>query len=142
MLNVLRVGGLCLLLSSFLSANYAFAKPIRVTSVSDLDFGIGVPGDSVKIIAAGTSETATNASFLISGDANTAFTISIPSTGTLKTTGNVQIAITSFTSYPANTSVLDSTGQKQLFVGATRAALPMNQKAGTYTGTFAITVVY
>jgi hypothetical protein len=125
----------------------AHAKPIKITVVSGLDFGNGGPGDIAKTIAPGTSETSSNASFEVSGDANTAYTITLPASGTM-TTGNGQntdtINLTNFQSFPtagAN-GLLNVSGIQNLFLGATRAALKVTQRQGTYTGSYTMTVVY
>jgi hypothetical protein len=40
---------------------------ISITKISDLVFGNGAPGEAAKVIAAGTSENASNASFTVAG---------------------------------------------------------------------------
>lgn len=133
--------------ASFFSSVVAHSAPIKISAVSGLDFGNGGPGDIAKTIAPGTSETSTNASFQVTGDNNRAYTISLPVSATMQT-GNGQntdtIALTNFQSFPlpgAN-GLLSASGSQNLFVGATRAALKINQRQGTYTGTYSITVVY
>lgn len=131
----------------FLSS-IAFAKPIKVRHVSDLNFGQGVPGDPVVVISAGTVDNASNGSFDVEGDANTAYTIVLPSAPEEIQTGNGSnrdtISIYNFTSYPAEgaNGLLNTNGDQLLLIGATRAALRVNQKAGVYDGSFSVTVVY
>jgi hypothetical protein len=52
--------------------------------------------------------------------------------------------VSTFVSFPAAgaNGLLNATGTQTLLVGATRAALAANQAAGTYTGTYNVTVVY
>lgn len=132
----------------FFYLSLAFPKPIRATAVSDLDFGAGAPGDSAKVVVPGTTESAANGSFTITGDANTAYTIVLPSTATMKiknsSTPDSAIGISNFISYPAAgaNGLLDSTGTQRLYLGATRAPLLNNQKAGSYSGAYSLTVVY
>lgn len=145
--------------ASLAVANYALAASttgnaiqqvvaaISITNVSDLDFGSAPQGDALKVVAPGAAENAENGSFTVTGEANTAYTISLPADGTVTmTTGaggaNETIAVSSFTSSPSATGLLDGTGNQSLFVGATRAALGASQAPGAYTATYTVTVVY
>lgn len=122
---------------------------LTITQVSDLDFGTAAAGDVAKTVAPGAAEDAENASFSVTGEANTAYTITLPADSTVvMTTGgggaNETIAVDTFTSNPAAgaNGLLDGSGQQDLFVGATRAALGASQVAGAYTATFTVDVVY
>ncbi len=125
----------------------SFAAPIKIVVVSGLEFGNGGPGDVAKTVSPGTSETSTNASFRVNGDANRAYTITLPATGSM-TTGNGptadSITLNNFLSFPVQgaNGLLSVAGSQNLFVGATRAALKINQRAGTYNGSYSIAVVY
>jgi len=136
----------CLFLFSILFyCSSSFSKPIKITDVSELDFGNGGPGDLSKQILPGTSETSTNGSFLITGDPNVSYSIVLPVTASMKTGSGPNtdtITISNFQSFPSGTGALGASGSQTLFIGATRAALRLNQKAGLYSGTFSITVVY
>ena len=129
----------------FILGESLFAKPIKISALSQLDFGTGAPGDSAKQILPGTTETAANGSFAVTGDANRAFSILLPASATMEI-GNGQnkdsIAISSFTSFPSVAGVLNGAGDRTVFVGATRAALKLTQRAGLYSGSYSITVVY
>ena len=142
-----------------LLANHAFAASTTgtarqvvvaataITNTSDLDFGTAAQSDAQKTVAPGASENAENGSFAVTGQANTAYTITLPADGTVTmTTGaggaNETIAVDSFTSSPSGTGLLNGSGSQNLFVGATRAALGAAQVAGTYTATYTVTVVY
>lgn len=131
------------------TAKQVVISALAITNVSDLDFGTAAPGDAAKLVAPGTSENAENGSFTVAGQANTAYTITLPADGTVTmVTGgggaNETIAVDTFTSYPAAgaNGLLDGTGNQPLYVGATRAALGAGQVAGNYAGTYTVTVVY
>ena len=114
---------------------------IAITKVSDLSFGSGAPGDAAKVIAAGTTESPNNASFTITGQANTAFTLTLPASINLANGANT-IAVNTFTSNAGTTPTIGAAGSFTLYVGATRGALSATQATGAYTGTFTATVVY
>lgn len=133
----------------FLSSSALAAKPkvLKISTVSDLDFGTGSPGDFSKTISPGTSETSTNASFSVTGEPNTAYTITLPSSATLQTgNGNKKdtINLSNFQSFPIQgaNGLLDTSGNQMVFIGATRDSLKTTQLAGSYSGSFSITVVY
>lgn len=121
---------------------------LAITKASDLDFGDGTQGDSAKTVAAGSSENSENASFDMVGEPSRSFTVTLPSDSTIEMvtgagdTADKKIAVDSFTSSPSGTGSLDSGGEASLYVGATRAALGASQVAGSYSGTFDVTVVY
>ena len=114
---------------------------ISITKVSDLAFGNGPPGDAAKVVAAGTVEDASNASFTVAGQASTAFTLTLPATINMVNGANT-IAVNTFTSNAGTTPTIGAGGTFTLFVGATRAALGATQAVGAYTGTFTATVIY
>lgn len=131
------------------NATQTVIAAIAISNVSDLAFGTAPAGDAAKVVAPGASENAENGSFNVTGQANTAYTISLPADGTvIMTTGgggaNETIAVDSFTSFPAAgaNGLLNGSGAQTLFVGATRAALGAAQVAGNYTTTYTVTVVY
>ncbi|MGZ3770432.1 MAG: DUF4402 domain-containing protein [Bdellovibrio sp.] len=144
---------------SLVAANISFAASttgnalqqviaaIAITNTSDLDFGSAPQGDAQKLVAPGSAENAENGSFAVTGQANTAYTITLPADGTVVMTtagggANQTIAVNSFTSFPSGTGLLNATGNQSLFVGATRAALGSSQAPGSYTATYTVTVVY
>lgn len=124
----------------------AAAVAVSITSVSDLDFGVGVQGDPPKTVLPGTSETTENGSFLVTGDPNKAYSIALPN-GSINlsvTTGNAKLKVNNFTSFPSEGAhgVLDSSGKQTIYIGATRAAVPNTQKKGKYIGSYVVTVRY
>lgn len=120
---------------------------LSISNTSDLDFGTATPGTSAKTVAAGSSENAENGSFAVAGQPNTTYTISLPADNSVfLTTGaggsHQTISINSFTSSPSATGSLNGSGTQNLFVGATRSAMDVDQATGDYTGTYTVTVVY
>lgn len=134
-----------LILISFFWLPVADAAVIKITNVSDLDFGLAVQGDGSKTVNAGTSENSTNGSFKVTGNANVTYTITLPAAPiTMTTTGNgiKTISVSAFTSFPTPSGLLDGAGQQLVFIGATRAALNVAQRVGSYSGSYSVTVVY
>jgi hypothetical protein len=116
---------------------------IAIANVSDLVFPQASPGAAAATVAPGTAENGNNGSFNVTGQANTAYTITLPSTINM-TNGANTIAVNTFVSFPAAgaNGLLNASGSQLLLVGATRAALAANQALGTYTGTYTVDVVY
>jgi len=111
---------------------------ITIVSGSTLNFGNASPGDTTKLIAA---TDATNAQrFTVTGQANTAFTITAPASISMTGPG-AAIAVNSITTTPTAPN-LGAGGSVVIGIGGTRAAIPNNQAAGNYTGTFSVTVSY
>lgn len=136
---------LAFLFISTKSLCWAQTTPIGITQISDLSFGISAPGDPQMIISPGTSETPQNASFLITGEALTSYSISLPRSIFMTLIGgNTKIKVDQFTSFPAEggNGLLDGSGKQYLYVGARRAALNNNTVSGNYVGTFSVDVVY
>lgn len=130
-----------------LCAWQASAAEISVLAVSSLNFGEAPQGDSSKSVSPGSSETASNASFSVSGSPGTAYTIGLPIEAEMITgSGGAyqSIRISSFKSNPGEgaNGYLDSNGSQTLYVGATRDPISSAQVAGQYSGSFMITVIY
>ena len=120
---------------------------LSINSISDLNFGQGVQGDSPKTIAPGTIENSENASFQITGEPGKAYVIQLPQSDIKMITGTgntpqTQISVTNFQVNPSLGGFLSPSGSQMLFVGATRAALLPNQARGLYSGAFTVIVTY
>lgn len=119
---------------------------IQIAKTSDLVFSEAMAGASAETVTAGTTETAQNASFNVSGEPNKAITIVLPADNTVvmkKGVGgssDTEISVNNFTSN--NPSAIGSNGSVALFVGATREALDLNQQPGDYAADFQVDVVY
>jgi len=135
----------------------SLAKQVVIQQISisqrsgeDLDFGSAVQGAAALTVdpaspAAGTIP----AGFDVSGAASQAYSVSLPSSVTLTTAGggvNKEIVVDTFSFISTNGSTsagaLDGSGADVLKVGAKRAALGASQVAGSYSGTFTVTVAY
>lgn len=121
---------------------------LSITKASDLDFGSAPQGDNTKTVAPGTSESPENGSFTVAGDPGRAYSITLPSDGTVKmiTAGggsaDKEISVGSFQSYPGTNGTIGAGGSELLLVGAARASLSATQVVGSYSGSFTVTVVY
>ncbi|MEK6706938.1 MAG: DUF4402 domain-containing protein [Bdellovibrionota bacterium] len=122
---------------------------MKVSLVSNLNFGMAPQGDPSKTVQPSTSETPDNASFEVGGAPNSAYTISLPKSHVVMSThsayaGSRTILVTDFSSFPPEgaNGVTGPDGLQMLFVGATRAPLAFNQAPGSYSGVFVVTVIY
>lgn len=117
---------------------------LDIKKISDMYFPDAYPGSPSHSIEPGNSETAQNASFLITGEANKRVSILLPSERVILQNGQhrAKIFVTDFRSNVGQTSQLDSNGELKLFVGATREDVPTKIPSGDYSGTFYVTVLY
>ncbi|WP_374029436.1 DUF4402 domain-containing protein [Bdellovibrio bacteriovorus] len=118
---------------------------LAVSQVSDLLFSDAAAGAPEEVVAADSSETAQNASFKITGEPSRPLTVTLPADGTVTMiTGSgspdESISVNSFTSNFV--TGLDTSGQADLFVGATRAQLSGTQASGDYEADFVVDVAY
>jgi hypothetical protein len=132
----------------------AQGRPIKATLVQNLEFGIlgaiNVSGtatmrsDGVKILSAGVLNLgglSQPAVFLIQGEKNRTFSITLPASATIALAGGPTATLTDFDSTPAITGVLDHRGQATVSVGATVTLTPTLWE-GAYSGPFDILVAY
>jgi len=108
-------------------------------------FGQAAPSDVAKTVPSNSGTD--RASFTVSGAASTAYTITLPASNIDMITGagataDEKISVGTWTSTPSATGALDGTGNQTLYVGATRAAISATQVAGSYSGSFTVTVAY
>jgi hypothetical protein len=131
--------------STTANAKQTVTAAIAIVKVSDLEFGSAVQGAVAKTVAAGTVEDAFNASFTVSGEPSTSYTVTLPTTVTMITAGggtNKNIIVNAFTSYKVGLGNLSAGGTDTLLVGASRAAIGAAQLTGAYTAPFTVDVVY
>jgi len=117
---------------------------IAINRISDLDFGTALPGAPRLRIPPTNTENPQNASFLVTGIAGHAITITTPP-GSIFITEPIsgdQLEVRNFRSRPRGTSTIRNTGERMIFVGAARRAIPANASPGLYSGSFTVTVVY
>jgi hypothetical protein len=119
---------------------------IQILNISDLNFGEAYPGAGPKTIQPGQQDNLENASFVVTGEPYRSFFIQLPAGSTVMRLGaggpQKEIQVGNFQSNPSRIGILGSLGKANVYVGATRAALSPDQKAGFYLGTFDVTVVY
>ena len=132
---------------------------MAITETADMHFGtMTVPSTVAEVdlavggtvsIASGTltllaqTPTAHAAAYDITGDAAATYAITLPTNGTVSITeGATPMQVIDFIcSYGGLTSTLDGSGDDNFTVGAT-LQLADAQPAGTYTGTFDVSVAY
>ena len=126
--------------------------PLSISVTQDLHFGeIAQPilGGTAIVDTSGVSSTTgdvsyantslvTNASFSVSGQANTNITITLPGTYNV-TSGSDNMAINTFVSSQGASTTLDSSGDTTIDVGAT-LVIGANQPEGTYTNNTGLVV--
>ena len=102
------------------------------------------PGSPAFTIDPTNSETAQNASFLVTGEPGKRVTIILPKQRVTleENKSGAKIYVEDFKSNVGHTSDLDQNGELNLYVGATRMDIPTRTPSGDYTGTFTVTVMY
>jgi hypothetical protein len=132
----------------------ANAAVVEVTSTQSLSFGRFVAGDGTVVISPTGARTTTGtviplgsdpgqaAQFLITGDPNAAYAITLPLDGTVQLSdGSRTMPVNRFTSSPASTGTLSGGGSEVLNVGAT-LEVAAGAPAGAYSGSFTLVVEY
>lgn len=138
------------------SASAVVVAPIAITKASDLEFGTFAPSatlaGAVAIDASGNrtnpdtnlsllaGATPSQAQFTITGGNSATFAITVPATTVLNDGGANNMTAT-LTSDLGTTGTLDGTGNATLNVSAS-LAVASGQAAGSYTGSFDVTVLY
>lgn len=129
-------------------------RPIKATLVQNLDFGIfgatNVTGqvtvrpDGTKLMSAGIIDLGgivSPAVFLIQGEKNLNFSITLPLSASIAMSGGTSAVLTDFQSSPAITGTLNQQGQATVTVGATLNVDPTLWE-GVYSNPFDIIVAY
>lgn len=117
---------------------------LNIKKTSDMYFPDAFPGSPSYTIEAGNSETAQNASFLLTGEPNKRVNIILPTQRIILQNGKHQakIYVHNFRSNVGQTSQLNNDGELKLFIGATREEIPNKIPSGDYSGNFYVTVLY
>lgn len=141
-------------LASFGCPPLLYAANIEIASLQPLSFGkfVAVSG-SVTVSPSGT-RVATGgivllqtgpgqaAQFLVTGDADAAYAVTLPVDGTVSiANGGTSVAVNGFASSPASTGLLPGGGTQILSVGA-RLEVTAGLPPGVYSGTFSVVVDY
>jgi hypothetical protein len=147
---------LLLALVCMTSATASWAAAIAISPTQELAFGSVVAGSggavTISVNPLGRSAsggvtvlpsgTWTAASFRVTGDALTTYSITLPPDGVVQlTSGSNSMAVNNFTSNPALSGDLGASGAQTVNVGAT-LNVGINQPTGAYSGTFTVTVNY
>ena len=138
------------------SSTATIITPITIVKNVDMNFGnvavsaslagtvVLAPAGSRTTGGAGgvtlpsTIGTVAGADFTVSGQASYTYAITLPTTATLSS-GSNSMVINAFTSVPATTGTLGTSGTQDLKVGAT-LNVAAAQAAGTYTNSTAVPV--
>lgn len=117
---------------------------LDVKRVSDMYFPDAYPGSPSFKIEAGSSETAHNASFLVTGEPGKRVSVIMPSERVVLQgqQGNAKIHVSHFTSNTGQSAMLNRDGELKIYVGATREEIPARTPSGDYSGSFCVTVMY
>ena len=140
--------------SASATASATVYTPITLTKTTNLQFGnvfSTTAGGTVTVSSAGVesssptglfaaANTPTAASFTVGGADNAVFAITLPASASL-TSGANTMTVNTFTSSLGATSTLSAAGAATLNVGA-NLVLGASQAAGSYTGSFSVTVAY
>ena len=148
-------GDFTLTCDGFSDTKPALAKifaPISISSSGDMDFGTLAADDTagtVTVTPAGARSSVnvylfggfpTAASFDVTGRVGQAYSITFPSNATL-TSGANTMTMDTFTHDAGGSPQLSGSGSDTFNVGAT-LNVGASQAAGTYSGTFSVTVNY
>lgn len=97
----------------------------------------------VTLMTGGQFAQGSVASLDLTGAPNATYQITLPADNEITLTGSQggTMALSSFTSAPSGEGQLNSSGTQTLYVGAT-LGVGNSQAAGTYTGSFQVTVVF
>ncbi|MCG2586473.1 DUF4402 domain-containing protein [Massilia sp. TS11] len=133
----------------------AAAVPFRINTSQGLAFGsfVAASGGSVTVSPAGlrtasgavtliSSDGGRPAAFIVSGNNNWTYTITLPSQATLVNANGQTMVLNHFTSTPSDSTAssgLLSGGSQMLYVGAT-LQVNANQASGSYSGSFTVIV--
>lgn len=148
--------GCCLAVLNLATREAEALKPITIVLQDDLAFG-SVAGDGSETGAV-TVDAATGAKsvsggafdfggvhararFLVSGEKNTAYIITLPNSVTATDGGAGTTTIDTFASDPSGTGSFPGNGRDTMFVGATMN-LGVAQSAGSYSGVYSVIVEY
>ena len=129
--------------------------PLAISQTTQMNFG-DVAGDSasattVVLTTAGATSSVDGAytggspaagAFAVTGGASLAYSITLPADGTVVLTGpGVDMDVDGFNHDAGGSPALDGTGNDSFNVGAT-LSLGAGQVAGTYNGSYTVTVDY
>jgi hypothetical protein len=135
------------LISPSPTASVTLRTPIAISNTSNMNFGNITAGSTIGTVVLSPSGsrirtggvtlpavtgTVSVASFLVTGDLSSTYSITLPATSYIITNGSYSMTVNTFVSSPSGTGTLSSVGQQTLTVGAT-LNIGVNQAGGRYT---------
>lgn len=130
-----------------------------VISTQDLSFGAFAAGTGgtvtispqgartatgdVTLMTGGLASQGSSASFDLTGSPNATYQITLPTDNAVTLTGSQggSMSLSSFTSSPSGQGQLNASGTQTVYVGAA-LGVGSNQAAGSYSGSFNVTMVF
>jgi hypothetical protein len=149
-----RLAAPAMILLAMLPTRGAAVIAIDVTTQSNLGFGqiVATTTSGTVTVSPASSRTRSGgvvlgnalgvsaASFAVSGEPNTGYSITLPSLCTLSASGSSMTA-DAFTSSPGGSGNLGPSGSQSVTLGAT-LHVSSGQAAAAYSGTYSVTVAY
>lgn len=136
------------------NAQAVIVTPIAISESQSMNFGSVGPDTAASTVVLDTAGAVSSATadlvpgtgaaagvFAVTGEANFTYAISLPASATLTSGANSMTVDTWTTATGSGSATLDGTGNDTINVGAT-LNVGASQAAGTYTGTYTITVDY
>ena len=136
------------------NAQATIVTPIAIAETQGMNFGSIGPDTAASTVVLDTAGGVTSGTaqlvpgsgaaagiFAVTGEATYTYAITLPASATLTSGANTMTVDTWSTTTGSGTATLDGTGNDTVNVGAT-LHVGGGQAAGTYTGTYTITVDY
>jgi uncharacterized protein DUF4402 len=137
------------------NATARIITPISLTKNTDMNFGDVVASGSLGTVilstaaarsttggaSLGSATGVTAGSFAVAGQPSATYAITLPASVTVDDGATHTMTVDTFNSNPSGTGALSGAGTQTLLVGAT-LHVGANQVAGSYTGSFNVTVTY
>lgn len=124
--------------------NQRIYPALDIKRMSDMYFPDAYPGSPSFTVEAGNSETAQNASFLVTGEPGKRVSVILPRERIVlqNQSYRAKIFVDDLESNVGHSGVLDNNGELKIFVGGTRREIPSRIPSGDYSGSFCVTVMY
>lgn len=127
------------------TVTFSVIAALTIDNTQGLEFGSAVSGDGPKTISPTAGGGAAN--FVVRGEMERSINVQLPPGEIFLTPvgdpdSPAQIRVHSFVSDQEDGAVIGADGQLELNVGAVREAIPEDTPAGSYQGSFTVTVVY
>lgn len=136
------------------SANASVILPLTLTESATLEFGqLSASADAGTVVVDAAGErtqtggvnleggVARPGSWSVAGEPSTAYTVTLPAADVTLAAGGDTLTVNDFTDSRNGASNTDGAGNDSFQVGAT-LVVGADQPAGTYSGSYAVTVAY